>query len=43
MTAAMTADFAKINRTAAWMMTPYLVWLCFASWLNWKIIVLNAA
>jgi len=35
--------FAKISRIAACLLAPYLGWLCFASWLNWQIIVLNAA
>jgi tryptophan-rich sensory protein len=43
LSAATTKLFARINRTAAWLMTPYLGWLCFASWLNWQIIVLNSA
>ena len=43
LSAAATAYFARINRRAAWLMAPYLGWLCFASWLNWQIIVLNAA
>ena len=30
-------------KAAAWLMTPYIAWLCFAAWLNWRIIALNAA
>ncbi|HIW17349.1 MAG TPA: tryptophan-rich sensory protein [Firmicutes bacterium] len=27
--------FARLSRAAAWLMAPYLVWVCFAGWLNW--------
>ena len=26
--------FARVNRRAAWLMAPYLVWTCFAAYLN---------
>lgn len=33
--------FAGIRRAAALLMLPYLVWLCFAGYLNFRIIELN--
>lgn len=33
--------FARVRRAAAWLLAPYLVWLCFAAFLNWQIHVLN--
>lgn len=38
---AATFLFARIRRTAAWLMLPYLVWLGFASMLNLGIIERN--
>ncbi|MBR5371138.1 MAG: tryptophan-rich sensory protein [Oscillospiraceae bacterium] len=31
---AMTALYRRISRTAAWMQVPYLLWCCFALYLN---------
>lgn len=36
-----TFQFARISRVAAWLMLPYLVWLSFASALNFRIWQLN--
>jgi translocator protein len=33
--------FAKISRSAAILLWPYLAWACFASYLNWGIVALN--
>ncbi|MBU6164945.1 MAG: tryptophan-rich sensory protein [Alphaproteobacteria bacterium] len=33
--------FARVNRLAAWLLLPYLAWLCFATALNIAILVLN--
>ena len=33
--------FHRIRKAAAWLMVPYLAWLCFASYLNYQIIQLN--
>ncbi|MCR5826474.1 MAG: tryptophan-rich sensory protein [Oscillospiraceae bacterium] len=38
---AMTIQFARVDRTAAWLQLPYLVWLCFATYLNIGVLVLN--
>lgn len=38
---ATTVAFGRIRRTAAWLMVPYLAWLCFAGVLNYQIDVLN--
>lgn len=36
-----TLVFGRIRAAAAWLMAPYLVWLCFAGVLNWEIGKLN--
>jgi tryptophan-rich sensory protein len=33
--------FGKISKPAAWLLVPYLLWVSFASVLNYNIIVLN--
>jgi translocator protein len=38
---ATTLAFARIRRNAALLMLPYLLWLCFAAWLNHEIEMLN--
>lgn len=38
---AATLLFARIRKMAALLMVPYLLWLCFASLLNYRIIELN--
>ena len=30
-----------ISHRAVWLIAPYLVWVSFAAWLNWRIVVLN--
>jgi tryptophan-rich sensory protein len=40
---ATTFAFARVSRVAAWLMVPYLIWLCFAGALNARIIMLNPA
>jgi benzodiazapine receptor len=40
-TIATTFLFARINKTAAWLLVPYMAWLSFASILNYEIIRLN--
>ena len=34
--------FARISKGAAWLLIPYLAWVCFASVLNYHIWMLNA-
>jgi tryptophan-rich sensory protein len=34
-------QFAKIRRAAAWLLAPYLAWICFAAALNWSVWQLN--
>jgi translocator protein len=36
-----TLVFGRIRRGAAWLMVPYLAWLCFAGLLTWQIMTLN--
>jgi benzodiazapine receptor len=38
---ATTFAFARVRNAAAWLMVPYLAWLCFASLLNWQVHTLN--
>lgn len=38
---ATTFAFAPIRKAAAWLMLPYLLWLCFAALLNWQTAQLN--
>jgi len=33
---------APFSPTAAWLLAPYLAWVTFATWLNWRIVQLNA-
>lgn len=35
------ARFAKINKTAAWLLVPYLLWTLFAGYLNLGVYLLN--
>jgi benzodiazapine receptor len=32
----------RVSNKAAWLLVPYLVWVSFASVLNWEIVKLNA-
>jgi len=36
-----TKKFYEISRTAAYLMVPYILWLCFAALLNYYIVILN--
>ena len=36
-----TLQFGRIRSGAAWLLVPYLAWLCFAGWLNFRIMQLN--
>lgn len=38
---ATTIAFGRVRAAAAWLMVPYLAWLCFAGILNFEIIRLN--
>lgn len=38
---ATTVAAGRVDRVAAWLLTPYLVWLGFALMLNWRILELN--
>ena len=33
--------FSRISKTAAWLLVPYILWVCFATILNFRIIQLN--
>ena len=34
-------EFAKVNKAAAWLMIPYIIWVTFALYLNLGIMLLN--
>lgn len=38
-----TFAFARVSRVAAWLLVPYLIWLCFAAALNARVLMLNPA
>ncbi|CAN5182131.1 tryptophan-rich sensory protein [soil metagenome] len=38
---AATFAFGRVRSAAAWLMVPYLAWLCFAAILNWQVHALN--
>lgn len=31
----------SISSRAGWLILPYLLWVTFAAWLNWRVVVLN--
>lgn len=35
------STFAKISKLAAWLLLPYILWVCFAAYLNYSIWILN--
>lgn len=37
----MIKEFAKVSKLAAWLQLPYLLWVCFAGYLNLMIYILN--
>ncbi|MDD5866006.1 MAG: tryptophan-rich sensory protein [bacterium] len=37
----MIVCFAKVDRPAALMQVPYLLWVTFAAYLNWGVYILN--
>lgn len=41
LTAVMALLFYRIRRASAWLLLPYLAWLCFAGFLTWRIDALN--
>lgn len=34
-------EFYKENKTSSYMLIPYMLWIVFASYLNWQIFLLN--
>jgi benzodiazapine receptor len=32
---------AQVSTFAAWLLVPYLAWVTFAGWLNWRVVQLN--
>jgi tryptophan-rich sensory protein len=34
-------SFAKVSKKAAWMLVPYILWVSFASYLNYSIFILS--
>jgi tryptophan-rich sensory protein len=41
LTAATMWQFAKVRRPASWLMLPYMLWTCYAAYLNGGILWLN--
>lgn len=39
--AGMIITFYPINKKAAYLQIPYFLWMCFATYLNWQIYILN--
>ena len=39
--AGMIAFFYPLNKKAAYLQLPYFLWVCFATYLNWQIFILN--
>ncbi len=39
--AMLIALLARFSRTAALVLLPYLIWVSYAAWLNYKVVVLN--
>lgn len=37
----MAVFFRKVDPTAAWLQVPYVLWLCFATYLNLGVVLLN--
>ena len=37
----MIIEFRKLNKTAAYLQIPYLIWLLFATYLNYQVLILN--
>ena len=33
--------FARVRKSAAWLLAPYLAWVVFAGFLNWQFLQLN--
>jgi len=33
--------FYRIDKAAAWLLVPYILWLCFAAYLNAGVAILN--
>ncbi|MBR1903702.1 MAG: tryptophan-rich sensory protein [Alphaproteobacteria bacterium] len=40
-TAALLYRFHLLNRIAGWLLLPYMIWLLFATYLNWSVVALN--
>lgn len=33
--------FKKVSKTAAWLLVPYILWVSYATYLNWSLWILN--
>ena len=38
----MILSFRKVDKPAAWLQMPYLLWVTFAAYLNWGVWLLNS-
>ena len=39
--AVLVVFFFQISTLAGWLILPYLAWVTYAGWLNWRVVVLN--
>ena len=38
---ALVVVLSRISNLAGWLLAPYLAWVTFAGWLNWRVVQLN--
>jgi tryptophan-rich sensory protein len=38
---ALVVELSRISNIAGWLIAPYLAWVTFAGWLNWRVVQLN--
>lgn len=38
---ALVIELSRLSSVAGWLIAPYLVWVTFAGWLNWRVVQLN--
>lgn len=40
-TAILVSQFYKLDKAAGWLLAPYMLWVLFATYLNWEVVALN--
>jgi tryptophan-rich sensory protein len=38
---AVVIELSRLSTLAGWLAAPYLAWVTFAGWLNWRMVQLN--